>query len=277
MCRLFGQRADPDYDTGEPLCSGHNALRTQSHKHPHGWGIGWYVDGLPHVRRGVMPAHADAAFVHSAHAARSDIVLAHIRDASVGPVKLENTHPFASGRWLFAHNGTVARFRSSARIRRAIEAEIDPRFLPTIRGDTDSERCFYLFLTRLAARGPLERAATLAEVRAALAETVETVSGIADGHPEKRSTLTFLVSNGRLLAACRLGKPLHIARHAGEGHLFAVASEPIGRADWVEVPEGGFVGLDGEHHFVASGLRRFPLRAPRGAGTGVRSRRRPRT
>ncbi len=255
MCRLFGQRAHPDYDIGEPLCSSHNALRTQSHRHPHGWGIGWYVDGRPRVTRGIMPAHADAAFVRTAHRARSHIVVAHVRDASIGPVRLENTHPFAFGRWLFAHNGTVAGFRASARVRRAIESEIDPGLRAAIRGDTDSERCFYLFLTSLSAGGSLRDDPTLADVRAALAETIAVVTRIADGDSPKRSTLNFLVSNGRLLAACRHGKTLHTTRSAGEGHVFAVASEPIGHADWEAVPEEGFVGIDAEHRFLAVPLR----------------------
>jgi hypothetical protein len=32
--------------------------------------------------------------------------------------------------------------------------------------------------------------------------------------------------------------------HAGGGHLFAIASEPIDRAGSVEVPEGPFVAVD---------------------------------
>jgi predicted glutamine amidotransferase len=259
MCRLFGQRADPDLDVCEPLCSAHNALRTQSHEHPHGWGIGWYQGGLPRVSRGLMPAHADAAFVRAARRARSHLVLAHIRDASVGPVAHENTHPFVAGHWLFAHNGTVAGFRRSARVRAAIEAEIAPRLRRRVRGDTDSERCFCLFLTRLPAHAPRGHPG-LAEVRAALADTVEIVSGIADRDARRRSTLNFLISDGRLLAACRHGKSLHAAAGARGGHLFAVASEPIGGTAWEEVPEDGFVGVDATLRVV-----RGPL-WPRGLG-----------
>jgi predicted glutamine amidotransferase len=62
MCRLFGQHAHAGFDPSEPLCSAENALRFQSHKHPHGWGIGWYQAGSPLVRRGILPAHADALF-----------------------------------------------------------------------------------------------------------------------------------------------------------------------------------------------------------------------
>ncbi len=255
MCRLFGQRADRHFDLSEPLCSAENALRTQSHRHPHGWGVAWYDGPTPRVRRGLIPAHADGAFVRAALAARSSIVIAHVRDASIGPVRRENTHPFASGRWLFAHNGTVARFRRSARVRAAIEAEIDPRLRATIRGDTDSERCFQLFLTLLAARVPTLRRPDLAALRAALADTVELVTRIADPGAPHPSSLNVLVSDGRLLAACRHGRTLHVAPRARGGHLFAVASEPIGPGPWREVPEGGFVGVDADLRVVATPLR----------------------
>lgn len=275
MCRLFGQRADPDFDVCEPLCGAENALRTQSHQHPHGWGIGWYLGRVPEVRRGTVPAHADEAFVRAARAARSHLVVAHVRDASVGRIRPENTHPFVAGHWIFAHNGTVARFRESGRVRAAIEAEIAPRLRRRIRGDTDSERCFYLFLTRLAAAGPGQ--ASLPQVRRALAETVERVARIADA-PARRSTLNFLVSDGRLLAACRRGRSLHVALPGPDGHLFAVASEPIGRTGWEEVPEGGFVGVDAslrvlEGPLFAGGATRAPAPpSPSGSGRDRRPR-----
>jgi predicted glutamine amidotransferase len=255
MCRLFGQLADPSFAACEPLCSAENALRTQSHRHPHGWGIAWYEGRVPAVRRGVMAAHADADFVRAAHRARSHLVLAHVRDASVGRVALANTHPFVAGRWVFAHNGTVARYARSADVRQAIEAGIAPRIRRRLSGDTDSERCFLLFLTRVGARLGRRRP-TLEGVRDALADTVEAVAALAD-RGEARSTLNFLVSDGRLLAACRHGKPLHVAPRAAEGHVLAIASEPIGRTGWEEVPEGGFVGVDRGRR-----LLRGPLRPP---------------
>ncbi|MGC3998518.1 MAG: class II glutamine amidotransferase [Anaeromyxobacter sp.] len=244
MCRLFGQHAHAGFDATEPLCTAENALRFQSHKHPHGWGIGWYVGGAPHVRRGILPAHADDAFAEAGRALRSTVVLAHVREASVGPVLHENTHPFSHDRWLFAHNGTVARFKDHPEVRAAIQAEIDPDLRLSIRGDTDSERCFFLFLTRLRAHASLA-AATLADVRRALRETTAAVLGIADAVPvPKPSSLNFLVSDGRLLAACRRGRTLHAAADTGPRHAFVVASERIGRAGWGEVPEGGFVGTE---------------------------------
>ncbi|HTN52714.1 MAG TPA: class II glutamine amidotransferase [Anaeromyxobacter sp.] len=254
MCRLFGQHAQPPFDAVAPLCTAENALRFQSHRHPHGWGIGWYVDGVPSVRRGILPAHADDAFTAAGREIRSPVVVAHVRDASVGPVLHENTHPFVHERWLFAHNGTVARFRDHPEVRAALEAEIDADLRGRIRGDTDSERCFYLFLGRLRARAGLEDPG-LEAVRRALAETTALVLRVADAVPvPKPSSLTFLVSDGQLLAACRRGRTLHVAAGAGAPHAFVVASERIGAAAWADVPEGGFVGTQDGVSAVAGAL-----------------------
>jgi glutamine amidotransferase len=139
-----------------------------------------------------------------------------------------------------------------------MEREIAPRLRLRLQGDTDSERCFLVFLTRLAAH-VRRRAPGLEEVRGALAEVVDIVRGIAD-RGEVRSTLNFLVSDGRLLAACRHLKPLHVAPQTHGGHLFAVASEPIGRTGWEEVPEDGFVGVDRALRVLKGPLFAGPLR-----------------
>jgi predicted glutamine amidotransferase len=243
MCRLFGQHAHPGFDPCEPLCSAENALRFQSHKHPHGWGIGWYRDGVPQRRVGLLAAHHDETFVAAARALSSGVVVAHVRDASIGRVIEENTHPFVHGRWLFAHNGTLARFKRVKSVRDALLAEIDPDLRPHVLGETDSERCFYVFLSRLRARAPLDRA-DLASVRRALAEMTDAVAGIADATAEKPSSMNFLATDGRVLAACRRGRTLHLSLDAGPRHAFVVASEPIGRSSWEDVPEGGFVGTE---------------------------------
>jgi glutamine amidotransferase len=243
MCRLFGQHAHPGFDPSEPLCSAENALRFQSHKHPHGWGIGWYRDGVPQRRIGLLAAHHDEAFVAAAKGLSAGVVVAHVRDASIGRVIEENTHPFVHGRWLFAHNGTLARFKRVKSVRDALLAEIDPDLRSHVHGETDSERCFHVFLSRLRARVSLD-SADLASVRRALAEMTEAVARIADSTAEKPSSMNFLATDGRVLAACRRGRTLHLSVDAGPRHAFVVASEPIGRSPWEEVPEGGFVGTE---------------------------------
>lgn len=253
MCRLFGQHAHDGFDTSAPLFGAHNALRFQSHRHPHGWGIGWYAADGPHVRRGILPAHADDSFVEAGRQVRSRVVVAHVRDASVGPVHHENTHPFLFGTWLLAHNGTVARYQDDAEVRAALGAEIDPDLRAEIRGDTDSEQIFYLFLTRLRGAGGL-LAPSVDAVKAALAAVTALVVRVADPGAAKPSSLNLLVTDGRILAACRRGRTLQLAADTGPRHAFVVASERIGEGSWEEVPEGGFVATEDGIHAVKGAL-----------------------
>jgi hypothetical protein len=91
---------------------------------------------------------------------------------------------------------------------------------------------------------------------------VALVCAIAD-RGELRSTLNFLVSDGRLLCACRHGKPLQVALPRPGRPLLALASEPIGRSGWEPVPEDGFVGVDRELRVL-----RAPLSVSGDAGPG---------
>src|SRR5207302_1826328 len=146
MCRLFGCRTAAPGGVAHEILHGANALRVQSREHPDGWGLGWHVGRVPQVVRSLSPAHGDEDFEEVSSYVSASTILAHIRKASVGRVALENTHPFEWGPWLFAHNGTVPRW---SQCRAAVEAEIDPPLRLKLRGETDSERCFLLFLTRL--------------------------------------------------------------------------------------------------------------------------------
>jgi hypothetical protein len=155
-------------------------------------------------------------------AVQARTVLAHLRLASVGSVKLDNAHPFTHGRWAFAHNGTLHAFD---RHRAAIEALIAPAYR-AFRGDTDSERCFALFLTRLASRTDSGGTPSLGNVQWALATTMDEVARITDvevGHG-KRSAMNFLVTDGDLLAATRRDRTLFFAAEAERGRSLARAT-----------------------------------------------------
>lgn len=115
--------------------------------HADGWGIGYYVDGDVRVIREAEPAVASSCtrLLHEVPFA-SDLVIAHIRLATVGARVLRNTQPFQrelGGRvHLFAHNGKL----DVAALR------------PMLRGDghrpigeTDSEIAFCILLQRLRA------------------------------------------------------------------------------------------------------------------------------
>jgi predicted glutamine amidotransferase len=228
-----------------------NALQIQSRDHADGWGIGYYPaeTRAPLVLRSINPAHADAEFAESAGRVSARTVIAHVRRASCGPVSLENTHPFHHDRWLFAHNGTVSRF---AEVRTSLETGIDRRLVGLLRGETDSERCFLLLLSRLLAHGPLEEPRSPAAMGDAILETVDLIHRTADPGAAEPSSLTFILSDGASLVAYREGRSLHYSLDAPLPHApgepvmeLMVASEVLSAERcWTEVPERGLIGID---------------------------------
>ncbi len=249
MCRLFGSRSRVPGPVVHELLHGSNALRVQSKEHPDGWGLGWYEQAGPRVVRSLTPAHGDGEFEKLSHYVTAQTVVAHVRKASVGRVAEENTHPFQRGRWLFMHNGTLPEWK---KCQPRLEQLIAPALREKLRGETDSERCFLLFMTRLMRRCNPEQAdvdsaaAALSETVALLRETVET-----DGQP---SSTTFVATDGRLLLACRRGRTLYRSSPAADAQgcceYVAVASEdpgdppPGGKRGWRLVPEEALVTVD---------------------------------
>ena len=263
MCRLFGFRSNKPESVHPPLVAERNSLLQQSREHKDGWGIAaWEGSDRPEVAHGLGAAHADPDFERVAARTSARTVIGHVRLASVGPVILPNAHPFTHGRWAFVHNGTL---RDFARHRAVVEGAIAPDLRARVRGDTDSERCFYLFLTQLRQDAPdFGRGASVSVVARALARTLRFVADVTDrtdateGPP--RSSTNFLVTDGDVMVACRRGRTLYFSEKKRRGQTPAeppppgvaltqlvLASEHLeGESHWHEVPEEHFVGVDGE-------------------------------
>jgi glutamine amidotransferase len=170
MCRLFGFRSVIPSQVHRSLVAAENALGKQSNDHPDGWGVVYYVDGSPHITRSPETALGDALFHRLSGVVSSETVLAHVRRATQGPRTVLNCHPFQYGRWTFAHNGDIPRFESR---REALLAEVSPRLRRFILGETDSEVVFFVFLSHLAAHGPLNRRFSVDDAAHALRATVD--------------------------------------------------------------------------------------------------------
>jgi glutamine amidotransferase len=264
MCRLYGFRSSAREPVHAPLVAERNSLRRQSIEHPDGWGIAAYIRGpLPEVAHGLGPAHLDPEFERVSGLLQARAVMAHVRLASVGQVDQKNAHPFVYGRWTFCHNGTVNSFEDA---QPALEQEVAPRFRKRLRGTTDSERCFGIFLTRLFSRVQEDAHPPVETVAWALADTMNTVAKIADRPGQPPSALNFLASDGELMVATRRGRTLWMSSEANPDqplrdwpqasqrlHAFQVASEELGGPDaWLEVPGEGVVGVDSAVRFFAA-------------------------
>lgn len=154
MCRLFGLSAAPERVAATFwLVDAPDSLTVQSHREPDGVGLGIFAaDGRPIVHKRPVAAYEDAAFAREAKQERSPTFLAHIRYASTGGLRAENTHPFVQDGRLFAHNGVVEGLdRLRDRLGPAAVAEL-------VRGDTDSELVFALITTLARRDGDVGRA-----------------------------------------------------------------------------------------------------------------------
>jgi glutamine amidotransferase len=274
MCRIFAFRSRVDLNVQRSLVKAENALQVQSRRHPHGWGISFYVQGAdePEVFRSLAPAWDDERFARLGGFLAAGAVLAHVRKATVGVRSLANTHPFQWGPWSFCHNGTLFGFDA---LRDRLRAEIDPDLRPSICGDTDSETLFLLLLTTLRRAGhdisrpgmPLPDDVEF--VVGALFRRLRDLSRQTAADP-REAMMNVVLTDGRSVLATRFNGGLSFStqkvrcadrdvcpiadkvcfgpRRDGVKHTHVlIASDPTSPDDvWEDIPNHGFVSVDPE-------------------------------
>lgn len=208
---------------------------------------------------------------------RAKCVLGHVRGVPYSTnvdISLQNVHPFQFEGlpWCLAHNGDLA---GIALLKRIFAQHVKRDFLPLIRGSTDSEWIYALFVSQLA--DPLEPG-TEKTVFDAIERTLRVIrEARAEIGVDVSSSVNLFIANGSQLAAVRycfdFGRyrtedpaRLHEANltylslwytlgrdyalHDGEWRMrggaenadsILVTSEPLTRdtSAWVELPEYG--------------------------------------
>jgi glutamine amidotransferase len=172
---------------------------------PVGWGVGFYQAGEVLLRRRPVDERRVLDLAEAAGTVRADVLIGHVRRPGIGALRTENTHPFRYRHWLFAQTGNIQGFEQLEP--RLVEAQ--PEFLRrNIRGDTDSERFFYLFLSFLHDAGHLDDVRVAPNhVREALRATIALVDRLSAEEGFGENTGDLLVANGEtLFAVHRAGK-----------------------------------------------------------------------
>ena len=202
-----------------------------------GFGVGWYVPWSgdePAVYRSAAPLWSDRSFASIAPKIRARTILAAVRSATPGlPVEESGTPPFASGPFMFVHNGAIEDFRRTAM--RPLRDALSEESYAGLLGTADSETIFAALLDRLREDpGDLTRA------------TVETIRLVAEvcGKLGVRATLNLAVTDGATMAFARYstegpGNSLYLI---DDGKAFpgavVVASERLSRdTGWHGVPD----------------------------------------
>lgn len=166
-----------------------------------GFGIGWYasqIDHYPALFSSIQPAWNDQNLRYLAPKIRSNCFFAHVRAASTGEVSLANNHPFHYKRLLFMHNGDIAEF---GRIKRYLRRQLSDETYDWIRGQTDSEHMFALFIDIFKKH---HFHFTAEEMAAALVETIHTIKAIQKKHHIKGvNYINAALTDGRSIVAIR--------------------------------------------------------------------------
>ena len=223
-------------------------------------GVGAYAQDEVLLRRFASDGELTLDSLAPPH--ESDALLFHAGRLPVGLSLEDNTQPFRARRWLFAHQGAVNGFDQ---LRAPLMASLPDHLQRQVRGGTDSEVLFALFLRHLRDLGRTDDPRLEAAVAGRLlADTAREVAKVAAGAGVTRtSTLNLVATNGFVLAACRFGEqPLFYTRLEGSAECelcgvtsatpetqpavgahrrrrtVVVASHLKRPSGWVELPQG---------------------------------------
>jgi glutamine amidotransferase len=174
------------------------ALESRTVTNGDGFGVGWYTryDNTPALFTSLFPAWNDQNLEYLAKKTRSSLFFAHIRAASTGGISQYNCHPFIYKNWLFMHNGYIPHFE---KIKRQIHNLLDDEIYNWIKGSTDSELIFALFL-QLSKKIKIK---TAADIHRILFETLDIISNLVNKYKNCVCYFNICVTNGKQLVAFR--------------------------------------------------------------------------
>jgi predicted glutamine amidotransferase len=270
MARLFGIIGNRPDLMARVLAFEADALRARSTGTPMGWGLGFYQGGEVLIRRRPIDERPELEVSTIAADVRADLLIGHVRHATVGTLRTENTHPFRYRQWLFAQTGTVSDFEQ---VRERLVGSV-PEFLRGgIRGETDAEVVFHVFLSFLHDAGLLNSTSVEASlVREALRSSLAVVDGITAEVGTKPGRLNLMVSNGgQVVAVHRSDTPMSVRTLSGKPdadaiigddaqlrrkvpelarmHFTIAASDfddPVPNGRWKAVPDGAILTMSGD-------------------------------
>lgn len=249
-----------------------------------GFGVGFYTDPKlgpePCIFTSTLPAWNCENLERLASKTCSNLIFAHVRATTEGALSDNNCHPFQHNSLMWMHNGNVGGWQY---IKRPLGDSLADRWYLGVKGGTDSEWAFALFLDLLEKEGvdpssdPGPEGFGQALLRRVMVKTIAKINEFIRDIPkrhnvsgvETRSLLNFAVTDGHTVICTRYissktdepaslyfssgtkwkeGKVkghFKMERHDKGADIVLVASEPITfeRHNWVSVPANSIVTI----------------------------------
>lgn len=229
-----------------------------------GFGIGWYnlsVSEIPAVFVSVSPAWNDVNLKNITHQIVSECFFGHVRAAAEGGVGSFNCHPFHYSKFMLMHNGGIGGFK---KIKLDIFNLLDEQYFLNIKGTTDSETMFALWLTFFH-RTKKDHAGMISAWR----DTLATIQSLQARHAIKETSyINAMITDGTQMVGIRycsdpkLCLTLHytagdsftptkegvrmINPHAAKPKAVIIASEKMTthKTEWDDVPAQHIIAVD---------------------------------
>ncbi len=274
MCRLLAYKGAPiilDKLLYQPKNSlihqSYDAKELEEPLNGDGFGIGWYQPQLsttPAVFVSVHPAWSNRNLRTMAPKIEAPVIFAHVRAASFGETSEANCHPFFYDRFLMMHNGSIEGFDQ---IKREMRRGLSDEVYAWLRGGTDSEHFFALFIDKMLKHNGLYGIQAMVS---AMQQTITEVEALKKAQGVKDGTyLNMVVTDGKYMIGTRFvtteEEPLSL--YVSEGsryecedgicrmvpadakeHAVLVVSEKLTglREDWKKIPANHFFLVDDE-------------------------------
>jgi glutamine amidotransferase len=234
MARLFGLIGNRPDLVGRVLDLEPEALVARTHGSPLGWGIGFYQGGEVLMRRRPIDDREEIQPAKLAADVKADVLVGHIRSATVGALRTENTHPFRYRQWLFAQTGTLPHFDA---IRERLLSTV-PEFLRgNVRGETDSEIVFHVFLSFLHDAGRLDDGqVTHGAIVDGLKSSLAVIESMAAEVGDLADGTNLLVSNGEVLVALHRNAKMSYRTYGGKSDAEMILGDDAQRRRRIPEP-----------------------------------------
>ncbi len=211
MCRMLGVLCN---DEDLLACAIHdvkNSLRVIDGENHDGIGVGYYSNDDPLLMKRPHAKTSEIDYPSLVDDITSNVLLIHIRKATVGAWKDSNTHPFRFRKWLFAHVGHLAELES----RQEEIADSLPDFLKrNIKGETDSELVFHLLLNNLYKKNQLNDLGLGAENFAShMQDCAQQIDSYYNS--KTKPDYAIMATNGQIMAGVCRGIPVHYSHREG--------------------------------------------------------------
>ncbi|EFY91818.1 glucosamine 6-phosphate synthetase [Metarhizium acridum CQMa 102] len=183
-----------------------------------GFGIGFYTDpklgAAPCLFTSTIPAWNCTNLQRIASKTASRLIFGHVRATTEGSLSEDNCHPFTHASLMWMHNGGLGGWKY---IKRKLGDRLADKWYLEVKGGTDSEWAFALFLDTLERLGhdpssSPENGFGPTVLRKAVEQTIAQINELTDSIPQDvlqsedvdtRSLLNFAVTDGHSVICTR--------------------------------------------------------------------------